>query len=88
MLILGRGGIISVVRIDGTNVGDGGGKDNDPKPGPVFRILRKMLAAGELIFLCSTTNCEQGPTTSERWNGCSCHATDDCRLTLRVAIRG
>lgn len=50
MLILGGGGITSVVTINGTTVGGGGEKDGDPKPGPIFRFLREMLAAGELCF--------------------------------------
>lgn len=44
VLIMGGGGVVSVVSINGTPIGDGGG---DPKPGPVFRVLRELLAAGE-----------------------------------------
>ena len=49
IMILGGGGIVSVVSINGITLGGGDGDKEDrpeAKPGPVFRSLRKMLAAG------------------------------------------
>lgn len=47
---MGGGGIISVVTVNGTAIG-GNETDGDPKPGPVYRVLREMLAAGELTLV-------------------------------------
>lgn len=57
ILILGGGGIVSVVSINGIQLGVG---DSDKesqtaaKPGPVFRALRKMLAEGVNFTVCSS----------------------------------
>lgn len=69
ILILGAGGITSVVSINGTTVGGGTELEEDgdvtveagtfkavAKPGPVFRSLRKMLAAGMRVYNFSRIN--------------------------------
>lgn len=49
IMILGGGGVVSVVSINGIQLG-GGDSDKEgqtvAKPGPVFRSLQKMLAEG------------------------------------------
>lgn len=69
IMIFGGGGVVSVVSINGTPVGGGGcnaekkrgdaaaegGKANAAavEPGPVFRSLRKLLAAGARVAVCA-----------------------------------
>lgn len=53
VLILGGGGIVSVVSVNGTAIGDAENenlaKGDRAKPGPVFHALREMLDAGEKV---------------------------------------
>lgn len=51
VMIFGGGGVVSVVRVNGTTVGGINSNDHAQEsdaatPGPVFRVLREMLAAG------------------------------------------
>lgn len=48
---MGGGGIVPVVEINGVAVGVDKKEGGNPKPGPVFRVLREMLEAGKM-FLC------------------------------------
>lgn len=51
VMVFGGGGVVSVVRVNGTTVGGINSNDRTQgsdaaTPGPVFRVLREMLAAG------------------------------------------
>lgn len=61
VLVLGGGSVMSVVSVNGTNIGanddpaSNGSSEGRAEPGPVFQVLRRMLAAGApCLFLCRT----------------------------------